>query len=567
MEYLKRTDIPYHYALADNFTICDAYYCSVIGPTDPNRYHMWTGWTGNDGKGGGPVLSNAEAGYDWMTYPERLQSAGINWKIYQDIGTGLTADGYWGWASNAWIGNYGDNSLLYFHQYQNAQPGSPLADKAKTGTSIANGGTLFDVFKNDVQSGNLPQVSYIVAPEAYSEHSNWPSNYGAWYISKILDILTDHPEIFSKTVVLINWDENDGAFDHMVAPTPPVSRENGLSTVDTSNEIYTDNGSGFVSGPIGLGNRVPLIAISPWSKGGYVNSQVFDHTSIIRFIEKRFGSNHPGLHEPNITPWRRAVCGDLTSIFDFSRPNDHQAKLPNTDSYAPPDANIDPNFNSGHPSYHVTPYNILLGVPAQEPGMRPARALPYVLNTIGNANFKDKTFQIKFINTGSAAAVFQVRSDNSAHMPRTYTIGAGKSLSDTWHIPSNAYELTVHGPNGFYRVYQGNLDDRTVRSRLDIQLEYISEEHGGIKLHIRNSGKQVSEVMVLDAYTGKAWKTSLPPQQDADRDWSLHHQYGWYDLVITDSTDPDFTHRLAGHVETGRDSMTDPALGSVKLKA
>jgi phospholipase C len=77
-------------------------------------WYMWTGWVGNDGKGGGPVVDNAEVGYDWSTFPELLQNAGISWKIYQDIGLGLTAAESWGYTSDAYIGNYGDNSLLYF---------------------------------------------------------------------------------------------------------------------------------------------------------------------------------------------------------------------------------------------------------------------------------------------------------------------------------------------------------------------------------------------------------------------------------------------------------------------
>jgi phospholipase C len=77
MAHLTRADIPFHYALADAFTICDAYHCSLLGPTDPNRYHMWTGWVGNDGQGGGPVVDNAEVGYDWSTYPERLERVGV----------------------------------------------------------------------------------------------------------------------------------------------------------------------------------------------------------------------------------------------------------------------------------------------------------------------------------------------------------------------------------------------------------------------------------------------------------------------------------------------------------
>jgi len=183
MSFLTRNDIPYHYALADAFTVCDAYHCSLLGPTDPNRYHMWTGWVGNDGSGGGPVIDNAEAGYGWSTYPELLEKAGVSWKIYQDIGEGLDAADFWGWTGDKpYIGNYGDNSLLYFHQYQNAPDSSPLAQKARTGTNILKSGTLFDIFRQDVLANQLPQVSWIVAPEAYTEHGNWPPNYGAWYV-------------------------------------------------------------------------------------------------------------------------------------------------------------------------------------------------------------------------------------------------------------------------------------------------------------------------------------------------------------------------------------------------
>ena len=96
MTYHTRDDLPFQYALADAFTVCDNYHCSLLGPTDPNRYHMWTGWVGNDGAGGGPVITNAEAGYDWSTYPERLERAGISWHVYQDQGVGLDAAGFWG---------------------------------------------------------------------------------------------------------------------------------------------------------------------------------------------------------------------------------------------------------------------------------------------------------------------------------------------------------------------------------------------------------------------------------------------------------------------------------------
>src|SRR5262245_28299859 len=279
-----------------------------MGPADPNRYHMFSGWVGNNGSAGpdgdpvtgqGPVITNAELGYGWSTYPERLQRNGISWKVYQDTGDGLTAAGSCGWTgADPVIGNYGGNSFLYFHQDQNALNGSPLAMRARTGTTIKNlnrdPNRLFDVFREDVRTGQLPQVSFIVAPEAYTEHPNWAPNWGAWYISQFVDILVENPDLWSKMVLLINYDEEGGFFDHMVPPTPPMTAAHGASTVSIQDEIFPGakrpgpNGAVFQPGPYGLGERVPMIVVSPWSKGGFVNSQLFDHTSVIKFLEARF---------------------------------------------------------------------------------------------------------------------------------------------------------------------------------------------------------------------------------------------------------------------------------------
>ncbi|NUL25917.1 phosphocholine-specific phospholipase C, partial [Streptomyces lunaelactis] len=344
MAYLNRDDIPFHYALADSFTICDAYHCSFIGSTDPNRYYMLTGHTGNDGTGGGPVLNNAEAGYDWTTYPERLEAASVSWKVYQDIGDGLDAAGSWGWINDAYRGNYGDNSLLYFNKYRGAQPGNPLYDKARTGTDAKNGDGFFDILRADVQAGRLPQISWIAAPEAFSEHSNWPSNYGAWYISQVLDALTSNPDVWARTALFITYDENDGFFDHIVPPYVPSGPEQGLSTTPTALDHFPGK-TGYVAGPYGLGPRVPMLVVSPWSTGGYTCSETFDHTSIVRFMERRFG-----VEEPNISPWRRAVCGDLTSAFDFARTEATPVGLPPTDGYFPPDRDRHPDFLAPAPA-------------------------------------------------------------------------------------------------------------------------------------------------------------------------------------------------------------------------
>ena len=223
MAHMQRSDLPFHYALADAFTVCDGYYCSMLGPTDPNRYYMWTGWDGNDGKGGGPVIANDELGYGWQTYPERLQAAGISWKIYQDIGNGLDAAGFWGLTSDPYIGNYGDNSLLYFFNYQNAAPGSPLYERARTGTDgRQRRRRLLRHPRRRREERPAAEVSWIVAPEAYTEHPAWPAGYGAWYTAGVLNALTSNPEVWSKTALLITFDENDGFFDHVVGPYPNV---------------------------------------------------------------------------------------------------------------------------------------------------------------------------------------------------------------------------------------------------------------------------------------------------------------------------------------------------------
>jgi phospholipase C len=557
MAHLVRSDIPFHYALADAFTICDAYHCSLFGPTDPNRYYMWTGWVGNDGSGGGPVVDNAEAGYGWSTYPELLQKAEISWKIYQDIGMGLTAAGEWGFTEDAYIGNYGDNSLLYFHQYQNAAAGTPLANGAKTGTDISVGGTLFDIFRQDVASGNLPQVSWVVAPEAYTEHPNWPANYGAWYVSQILDALTDHPDVWSKTAFFSTYDENDGFFDHVVPPTVPQTRAQGLCNVDITNEIFPGS-SEYPPGPYGMGIRVPMIVVSPWSKGGWVNSQVFDHTSLIRFIELRFGSQYPGIMEGNITKWRRSVSGDLTSAFNFISPNSATVQLPSTIAYTPPD-------NQRHPDYVPIPPRIQ-ALPVQESGVRPSRALPYELHVRARTDLTCGTVNIYFGNSGKIGVVYQVYSADGRSGPWTYTVASDTELSDSWNLASSGqtdYHLSVFGPNAFLRIFKGSIASGKANIATNITYDIRSN---GVVLGIHNRTDTASKVSVSDHYTHRTIEFTLEPNGELSEFWSLDRSSGWYDFTIRTRSDSSFENRLAGHLETGRDSISDPAIGTVHPK-
>jgi phospholipase C len=549
MAHMQRADLPFHYALADAFTVCDGYHCSMLGPTDPNRYYMWTGWDGNDRQGGGPVIANDELGYDWQTYPERLQAAGISWKIYQDSGDGLDAAGAWGWTSDPYIGNYGDNSLLYFLNYQNAAPGSPLYQRARTGTDVNSSGGFFDILAADVASGRLPSVSWIVAPEAYTEHPAWPAGYGAWYTAGVLNALTSDPEVWSKTALLITFDENDGFFDHVVGPYPNVGGLGGQSTVPLDNELFngtagTPGGSDGVVGPYGTGVRVPLLVVSPWSSGGWVCSETFDHTSLIRFIEARFG-----VDEPNITPWRRAVCGDLTSAFDFDSASDSVPALPSVAAYKP-------NEGTTPPSYHPVPPAVG-SVPMQEPGVRPSRPLGYQFHVGFTAD--SRNLHLAIMNHGSLGVSLQARSLTVAGAPYTYTVGAGDELAIALANPGT-YDLSLHGPNGFFRHFAGS--PATV-----LQIEAESDDGTGkLRLRITDSGDRpgVSHhrprvvLAVADAY-GTDRHIALPGTGEITID--TRHSGGWYDIALSTQSDASFSYQLAGRLESDARLTSDPQLG------
>ncbi|MFF8015014.1 phosphocholine-specific phospholipase C [Streptomyces sp. NPDC007929] len=541
MAYLTREDIPFHYALADAFTVCDAYHCSFIGSTDPNRYYMWSGYTGNDGAGGGPVLDNAELGYGWTTYPERLERAGVSWKIYQDIGDGLDAKGSWGWIQDAYRGNYGDNSLLYFDTYRNARPGDPWYDKARTGTNAKAGDGWFDRLRADVKAGTLPQISWIAAPEAFSEHSNWPSNYGAWYIAQVLDALTANPEVWSKTALFITYDENDGFFDHVVPPLPPEDASRGLSTVDVSPDLFPGDARN-TAGPYGLGPRVPMLVVSPWSKGGYVCSETLDHTSILRFMERRFG-----VREGNISPWRRAVCGDLTAAFDFSRKDPRPAPLPGTDGYEPQD-------RERHPDYKPVP-PADPRMPRQERGLRRSRPLKYAPRVDASVDAEAGKLTLTFASGAKAGAAFHITSGNRADGPWMYTTEAGKTLSDTWNsaYSGGSYDLTVHGPNGFVRVFRG----ANKVTGCEVTARHTGDD---IELTFTNQGPRTARLKLTSGYGGKPATVTVRPGAKVCRTLELAGSRRWYDLTVTAEGDQAFLRRFAGHVENGQPGVSDPAI-------
>jgi phospholipase C len=356
MSYFERSDLPFYYALADAFTICDAYHCSVIGPTMPNRLYSWSATIDPSGAQGGPVVStpgltgpaSAEAvgSISWPTMPEALLDHGVSWKVYQQPGSSVGPNIHHS-LSLAF------NALLYFRQYL-ADPGSALYQQAFLPSWP-------DEFMADVAAHMLPQVSWILPPLINSEHpSSSPAN-GEGHVSKIIGALVAQPDLWAKTVVVLTYDENGGFFDHVAPPTPPPG-----TAGEFLSPAHLPTDARGITGPIGLGFRVPTIVLSPFSRGGYVNSDLFDHTSLLRLVESRFG-----VTVPNLTSWRRRTVGDLTSTLALGSPDPSVPTFPPAPEDSPmlaaacPDNSSDVVFLDNAPALHVPAEHRL---PTQEPG-------------------------------------------------------------------------------------------------------------------------------------------------------------------------------------------------------
>jgi phospholipase C len=292
MNYFTRADIPFHFALAENFTICDHYFCSVLGPTWPNRLMHISASIDPQGVGGGPITANIDpTPYQWQTYPEALTNAGVSWQVYQEVD------------------NYETNLLEMFASFQNAPVGSTLFQSGMRTFSPGQ-------FEWDAMHDRLPAVSWLVPTSYQSEHPDYTPAAGADFVASKINAIAANQDVWAKTVFILNYDENDGLFDHVPPPTPPPG---------TPNEFIAIGGD--PSWPIGGGFRVPCIIVSPWTQGGWVSSETFDHTSVLQFLEQ-----WTGVTIPNITDWRRQTFGDLTSAFGFPELRSAVPLLPGTKS-------------------------------------------------------------------------------------------------------------------------------------------------------------------------------------------------------------------------------------------
>lgn len=417
---------------------------------------------------------------------------------------------------------------------------------------VPEGDVLFQ-FRKDVEEKKLPLVSWLVAPEHFSDHPGSPW-YGAWYISEVLNILTKDPETWKKTIFIINYDENDGYFDHVLPFAPPVNPnqpvdmngKEGVEYVDQSQE-YMSNPSlksyEKVEGTVGLGYRVPMIIASPWTKGGFVNSEVSDHTSVLQFLEKfimkKFKKN---VHVDNISDWRRAICGDLTSAFNSS-----SVKAPQMDYLDQKDYAKTINAAKNKPVPHLKWYSEeelkdnLLDI--QERGLKPSNPLPYHFHVNLEGN------HIKMTNlkeNGVPLIVYDRTQFDTGNYHFSYALYSKQALSHIVH--SGAYDYEIFGPNGFFRKFQGSISPE-----IEIFLENITAKNQ-VELTIRNNKKKNFSINLEDLYTKN--KKTISVQKSEERIIiDLDKFKGWYDLKIT--TNNHLWH-FAGRIETGKVSVTDP---------
>ncbi|WP_028079529.1 phosphocholine-specific phospholipase C [Solimonas soli] len=568
MGYYEAAEVPFQRALAEAFTICDAYHCAIHSSTNPNRLFHWTGSNDPAGINGGPATSNqwdslgpSSEGYTWKTYPERLEDAGVSWKLYQYLPNNFTDNPLAGFkpyrAANEAHGNDSDGSP--YPPYRDADSVNNPLYKGIANT-LPNGGVLnpnmLKGFRDDVAAGRLPQVSWIVAPDAYSEHPG-PSSpvQGAWYIQEVLDALTAQPDVWSKTVLLVNFDENDGFFDHLPPPCAPSLDANGQrlgrSTIPLDGETHSD---GLVYGP---GPRVPMTVISPWSRGGWVCSETFDHTSVLRFLEARFG-----VRETNISPWRRAVCGDLTSAFNFVNPNDELPSGLPTRSKGEADAL---RAAQGFRPQIAVPDESAQRLPVQPLALRPSRALPYELHATARVDAASRRLALLFANTGSAAAVFHVY--DKLHLdrgPRRYGVEPGKTLQDDWNLADDdgGYDLWVLGPNGWHRHFIGKASAPAGGSDPEIRVCYAPDDRL-VHLDLRNHGTKACRFTITpNAYYDDAPATiDIAPGKSATWQRALTASHNWYDFTVKTDGDASFTRRFAGRIENGQPLMSDPEMG------
>lgn len=547
MTFYERADIPLQYELADTFTICDAYHCSVNGSTNPNRTYLWSGTTGYEPGSTQRAVTNAaydyaHGGYDWTTYPERLEKARVSWRIYQDwdnftdnaveyfqtfkkIGRTMLAavDGKFRTTEEFYDSLHGKTPAeqdRLLAQLDAGRAHLSKADQALFDKAMHRGRphTLLERFAADITGRTLPKVSWLVPSAADSEHPSSSTPVGsANFVYRMLDIVASDPETWDSTAIFLNFDENDGYFDHVPPPVQPRPAS-GESTDWTT------------ARPIGLGPRVPMTVVSPWTIGGHVSSEVFDHTSVLRFLEQ-----WTGVQEPNISAWRREVCGDLTGVFDFTA----GGTPPQLDHPAPVPAAV----GRWHP---VPP--VAQVAPIQERGTRPARPLPYRPRVA--ASLHDDGVELSLRNTGTRSTHFTVYGyAGEVTEPRHVDVKSAETVR--LPAPNGRVDLIVTGPNRF----QYELKGTTTGAAAGVDVSVDRRTGDSLHLELRNNGA-AAVTLRLTSLQYRDRTTTVRLKAGARKPLGWETKNGWYDVEITAEQDPTFRRRLTGREENGRPGIS-----------
>lgn len=306
-----------------------------------------------------------------------------------------------------------------------------------------------------------------------------------------------------------------------------------------------------------MGFRVPLLLISPWSRGGRVYSEFTDHTSTLQFLEKRFAVNCS-----NISPWRRAVASDLTAAFDFKNPDfSWPASFPDTTQ------NVNQSqYQCEHLPMPVVPTSQHFPIP--EPGTRPSLPLPYDFEITDQINAATKEIALTMINSGKAAGVFMVY--NRAEDPQgayRFTVEPGQNLTYSWPLQGK-YQLDAHGPNGFVRSFSGELaiSASSVRVRLQkhpnmsqVSLEVSAKDDCSVEVR---SGYNDTHALPIQPVNKRM---ELTGDRSAVSTTSVGGVGNWYDLTVSGTCNGHrLVHRYMGRLENGHMLTSDPALGQVE---
>jgi phospholipase C len=522
MNYHSDAYMGFYHSVAAQYTIADQYFCAEFGPTDPNRKYLWSG-TANTETG-----NSDESNYDrpWITVAEQLQNAGIDWRLYSD-NSGNGRDGY----VSSWIGDYGDNELKYFKGFDPAglsaddpklRPGTGLiwrgnctyyaGTTAPDDDSDANLDAVLKDFHDACQPGAqfpLPQVSWLVAPYGWSEHPSADSQHGERYVKKVLDILQSNPDIWNHTLFILNYDENDGKFDHVLPPWPEAG---------TAGEYAG-------SYPLGLGPRVPMVLVSPWTRGGYVASEVFDHTSTITFLETWAAHLRKPFTSPNISAWRRSISGNLTSALDFEHPQPGPASFPDPLAEQP------------------------VSIAADHMKARPLTFHPHAtLSEDRSTGTVTATMALAGGPQGKAVS-FQVFPDDDQPFTSTpFTVTARKPREYTWDTTATdgKYAFSIYANDGFVRSFTGQLTGHAVASA---EVELRAGE--GVEITLHNDGTQPARyTLTANDYLGGTRQVTVGRGQSRTVVWPT--QQGYYDVVLTVDADATWTQRYAGRIATTR---------------